>query len=76
LQPNKATATGSLLAAGFCCAVRCGGGHRAVLVRTWKKRRADRSARRFSAGGEKKMEKEKERMHKTLGGGAVTRRRS
>lgn len=26
--------------------------------------------------GEKKMEKEKERMQKTLGGGAVTRRRS
>lgn len=44
-------------------------------VRTWKKRRADRSARRFSAWG-KKMEKEKERMHKTFGGGAVTRRRS
>jgi len=26
--------------------------------------------------GEKKMEKEKERMHKAFGGGAVTRRRS
>jgi len=44
-------------------------------VRTWKKRRADRSARRFFRWGEKKMEKEKERMQKTLGGGAVTRRR-
>ena len=42
--------TGSLLAAGFCCAVRCGGGHRAARVRTGKKRRADGSARRSSAG--------------------------
>lgn len=30
----------------------------------------------FRWGGKKKMEKEKERMHKTFGGGAVTRRRS
>jgi len=75
LQPNKATATGSLLAAGFCCAVRCGG-HRAALRPDMEKAPCKSLCAALFRWGEKKMEKEKERMHKTLGGGAVTRRRS
>jgi len=75
LQPNKATATGSLLAAGFCCAVRCGG-HRAALRPDMEKAPCRSLCAALFRWGEKKMEKEKERMHKTLGDGAVTRRRS
>ena len=56
--------------------MRCGGGHRAALRPDMEKAPCRSLCAALFRWGEKKMEKEKERMHKTLGGGAVTRRRS